>query len=161
MSTDVTHGGADSDQQLWGMGQEMNTGMLMLRSSPGGMAVCQSWVERMQQEMVSIARLPANMLQWWSNDQTFFNEIVHRGTIVSALKDPKPESRAAAAEQLRLSMRTPARRAALATALEKLQVHSPAEGLSPAARCTRACSPGPQSPQPWACRLQPHVPVRR
>ena len=47
----------------------------MLRSSPGGMAICQSWVERMQQEMVSIARLPAGMLQWWSNDQTFFNEV--------------------------------------------------------------------------------------
>ena len=31
VSTDVTHGGADSDEQLWGMGQEMNTGMLMLR----------------------------------------------------------------------------------------------------------------------------------
>lgn len=34
VSTDVTHGGADSDEQLWGMGQEMNTGMLMLRSNP-------------------------------------------------------------------------------------------------------------------------------
>jgi len=95
--------------------------MLMLRSSPGGMAICQSWVERMQQEMVSIARLPAGMLQWWSNDQTFFNEVVHRATLMHTLKDPMPEGRTAAAEYMRGSMRTPARRAALASALEVLQ----------------------------------------
>ena len=93
----------------------------MLRSSPGGMAICQSWVERMQQEMVSIARLPAGMLQWWSNDQTFFNEVVHRATLMHTLKDPMPEGRTAAAEYMRGSTRTPARRAALASALEVLQ----------------------------------------
>ena len=81
--------------------------MLMLRSSPGGMAICQSWVERMQQEMVSIARLPAGMLQWWSNDQTFFNEVVHRATLMHTLKDPMPEGRTAAAEYMRGSTRTP------------------------------------------------------
>ena len=28
VSTDVTHGGADNDQQSWGTSHEMNTGML-------------------------------------------------------------------------------------------------------------------------------------
>ena len=51
----------------------MNTGMLLLRSSPGAVAVCMSWVYRMRQEMGSIRKLPKGMLQWWSNDQTFFN----------------------------------------------------------------------------------------
>ena len=36
VSSDVTHGFADKDEAAWGMQQEMNTGMLMLRSSAGG-----------------------------------------------------------------------------------------------------------------------------
>ena len=60
VSTDVTHGGADTDDRAWGMKEEMNTGMLLLRSSPGAMATCMAWVDRMRQEMVSIRKLPKN-----------------------------------------------------------------------------------------------------
>ena len=64
VSTDVTSGANDNDAQQWGVLQEMNTGMLLLQSSAGAMALCRSWVERMQLEMVSIAKLPPAMLQW-------------------------------------------------------------------------------------------------
>ena len=53
VSTDVTHGGADTDARKWGMAEEMNTGMLLLRSSPGAVATCMAWVDRMRLEMVS------------------------------------------------------------------------------------------------------------
>jgi len=87
VSTDVTHGGADKDSESWGINQEMNTGMLLLRSSPGATATCMAWVDRMRKEMISIRKLPKNMLQWWSNDQTFFNEVIHRGAAAGTLKD--------------------------------------------------------------------------
>ena len=75
VSTDVTSDAAENDHASWGLAQELNTGMLLLRSSPGAAVVCEAWVDRMKQEMVSIEKLPKNMLQWWSNDQTFFNEV--------------------------------------------------------------------------------------
>lgn len=75
VSTDVTSDAAENDRASWGLAQELNTGMLLLRSSPGAAVVCEAWVDRMKQEMVSIEKLPKNMLQWWSNDQTFFNEV--------------------------------------------------------------------------------------
>ena len=101
VSTDVTSGANDNDAQQWGVLQEMNTGMLLLHSSAGAMALCRSWVERMQLEMVSIAKLPPAMLQWWSNDQTFFNEVVHRARPLAALKAPAAAERAKAAAHLR------------------------------------------------------------
>ena len=33
VSTDVTHGGADNDRELWGMHGELNTGIILLRST--------------------------------------------------------------------------------------------------------------------------------
>ena len=33
--------------------QEMNTGMLLLRSTAGAVTVCEAWVQRMTQEMVT------------------------------------------------------------------------------------------------------------
>jgi len=120
VSTDVTHGGADADQHQWGMQQEMNTGMLLLRSSAGAMAVCQSWVERMQQEMVSIAKLPSSMLQWWSNDQTFFNEVVHRAALEMTVKAQDARGRAQAEAWLNGTARHPAKRQALEAAIAKM-----------------------------------------
>ena len=70
------------------MSSELNTGMLMMRSGAGAMAVCRAWVARMNAEMVSINRLPASMLQWWSNDQTFFNEVAHTFTCTTTLHPP-------------------------------------------------------------------------
>lgn len=103
VSTDVTHGGADSDARKWGMHEEMNTGMLLLRSSPGAVAVCMAWVDRMRKEMVSINKLPKSMLQWWSNDQTFFNEVVHRAGALLPLKGSEE-----GAVQLKQIVRQPA-----------------------------------------------------
>ena len=48
VSTDVTHGGADNDGQLWGMHGELNTGIILLRSSLASLAVCDEWIRRMQ-----------------------------------------------------------------------------------------------------------------
>ena len=124
VSTDVTSGANDNDAQQWGVLQEMNTGMLLLHSSAGAMALCRSWVERMQLEMVSIAKLPPAMLQWWSNDQTFFNEVVHRARPLAALKAPAAAERAKAAAHLRETT-AEARRPLLEeslTALEALRI---------------------------------------
>ena len=63
VSTDVTAGSFDNDKSLWGINNEMNTGMLLMRSTVGAMAVCRAWVDRMQLEMVKIEKLPKNMLQ--------------------------------------------------------------------------------------------------
>eukprot|EP00966_Prymnesium_polylepis_P190893 4424302-Prymnesium_polylepis.1 len=113
VSTDVTHGGADSDERRWGIQEEMNTGMLLLRSSPGAMAVCMSWVDRMRLEMVSIRKLPKNMLQWWSNDQTFFNEVIHRAGTPQPLKGVNPQV-------LRDGVHHPKRKELLEETLQKL-----------------------------------------
>ena len=40
VSTDVTSGGAENDMRAWGVADEMNTGMVLLRSTPGAMAFC-------------------------------------------------------------------------------------------------------------------------
>jgi hypothetical protein len=63
VSTDVTGDLAEDDRNSWGINNEMNTGMLLMRSTVGAMAVCRAWVDRMQLEMVKIEKLPKNMLQ--------------------------------------------------------------------------------------------------
>ncbi|KAL1514707.1 hypothetical protein AB1Y20_003794 [Prymnesium parvum] len=123
VSTDVTHGGADSDERKWGMLEEMNTGMLLLRSSPGAVAVCLAWVDRMRQEMVSIRKLPKNMLQWWSNDQTFFNEVIHRASSPLPVKG----GGTAAQQLLREGARHASRAALLEMALANLTTLEPAQ----------------------------------
>ena len=40
VSTDVTHGNLDKDEAAWGINNEMNTGMVLLRSSEGAMVFC-------------------------------------------------------------------------------------------------------------------------
>jgi len=122
VSTDVTSDAAENDRASWGLAQELNTGMLLLRSSPGAAVVCEAWVDRMKQEMVSIEKLPKNMLQWWSNDQTFFNEVHMRATL-DGFANPKATDaarRERAAEHLRSIDRRPARTAALDAALKRL-----------------------------------------
>jgi hypothetical protein len=105
---------------MLGTSQEMNTGMLLLRSSPGAIATCLSWVERMRKEMVSIRRLPKNMLQWWSNDQTFFNEVLHRGR-QSFAADRIKGGDAEAEEALLASTRHPRKRESLRAAFSRLR----------------------------------------
>jgi len=122
VSTDVTSDAAENDRASWGLAQELNTGMLLLRSSPGAAVVCEAWVDRMKQEMVSIEKLPKNMLQWWSNDQTFFNEVHMRATL-DGFANPKATDaarRERAAEHLRSIDRRPARMVALDAALKRL-----------------------------------------
>ena len=48
VSTDVTHGGADNDRDAWGLHGELNTGIILLRSSYGSLALCDEWIRRMQ-----------------------------------------------------------------------------------------------------------------
>ena len=51
VSTDVTHGTLDKDEAAWGINNEMNTGMVLLRSSEGAMVFCRRWQARMEQDM--------------------------------------------------------------------------------------------------------------
>jgi len=78
VSVDTTSNVSEGDQQAWGVHGEMNTGMIMLRSTAGALALCSAWMERMRQEMAKIAKISSSIVQWWTNDQTFFNEVVHR-----------------------------------------------------------------------------------
>ena len=57
------------DEALWGINGEMNTGMVLLRSTEGAMVFCRRWQARMQQEMLKVAKLSSAMVQWWTNDQ--------------------------------------------------------------------------------------------
>ena len=40
VSTDVTHGHTDTDDAAWGINNEMNTGMVLLRATAGAMVFC-------------------------------------------------------------------------------------------------------------------------
>ena len=101
VSTDVTNGGQERDDRFWGMSGELNTGIILLRSSLASLALCDEWIRRMQDEMVHRPPPSGGFLQWWSNDQTFFNEVVHRAQSIATLghgfKDPRKETRDAAA----------------------------------------------------------------
>ena len=115
VSTDVTHGTLDKDEAGWGINNEMNTGMVLLRSSEGAMVFCRRWQARMQQEMLKVAKLSSAMVQWWTNDQTFFNEVVHQASTLHAaqIKDPVEGKREAAAQELRAASPSKARLAHL------------------------------------------------
>ena len=80
VSTDVTSGINDHDGASWGLYGELNTGIILLRSTRAALALCDEWIRRMQKEMVERPPPSGGFLQWWSNDQTFFNEVVHRAT---------------------------------------------------------------------------------
>ena len=122
VSTDVTHAASDKDDAMWGVNGEMNTGMVLLRSTEGAMVFCRRWKARMEQEMVKVARLNSGMVQWWTNDQTFFNEVVHSAPTVHAaqLKSSKPDAREFGARQLRAASPSPARLAQLERALRQV-----------------------------------------
>ena len=105
VSTDVTDSHNEHDSAMWGLLGELNTGVIVLRSTRAAMALCDEWIRRMQKEMKERPPPSGGFLQWWSNDQTFFNEVVHRAVPLKALelglKDPKPDRRAAAAAHVR------------------------------------------------------------
>ena len=85
VSTDVTNGGQERDDLNWGLNGELNTGIILMRSSKGSLALCDEWIRRMQDEMINRPPPSGGFLQWWSNDQTFFNEVVHRAQPMMAL----------------------------------------------------------------------------
>ena len=60
------------------------------------------------------------MLQWWSNDQTFFNEVLHRAGVHLALKLGTPAERREAEDLLVQSTRHPTKLARLEADLTKL-----------------------------------------
>ena len=50
VSTDVTSGINDHDQAWWGLHGELNTGIVLLRSTHSALALCDEWIRRMQKE---------------------------------------------------------------------------------------------------------------
>ena len=120
VSTDVTHGNLDKDESAWGINNEMNTGMVLLRSSEGAMVFCRRWKARMEQEMTKVAKLSSAMVQWWTNDQTFFNEVVHASPTMhnAQIKERNRAKREAAAKELRDAAPSPARLAHLGKVIE-------------------------------------------
>ena len=123
VSTDVTHGHLDKDEASWGVHNELNTGMVLLRSSEGAMVFCRRWKARMELEMEKVSKLSSHMVQWWTNDQTFFNEVVHgSSTDHSAdIKARSADGRQKAAAQLRAASPSKARLAQLDTALALIE----------------------------------------
>ena len=81
----------------------------------------------MQHEMVHKPPPSGGFLQWWSNDQTFFNEVVHRaqpiGSLGLSLKAPSQATRAQAKAMALEAYATnsPARKAILDAAFEKVE----------------------------------------
>ena len=73
--------------------------------------------------MLKVSRLSSSMVQWWTNDQTFFNEVVHSSPTLHAaqLKSSRPEARALGARQLREASPSPARLAQLERALGQVE----------------------------------------
>mgnify|MGYP003684246843 CR=1 FL=1 len=59
------------------MHNEMNTGIIFFRSTPSSLVLLEAWLQRMKQELAKLAGMSSNFVQWWTNDQTFFNEVVH------------------------------------------------------------------------------------
>ena len=123
VSTDVTHGNLESDQASWGINNEMNTGMVLLRSTEGAYVFCRRWQARMEQEMLKVAKLDSRMVQWWTNDQTFFNEVVHSGSGLGGanLKDASPIRREVFAQAIRAASPGPSRLAVLEKALRSIE----------------------------------------
>ena len=102
VSTDVTNGQQETDAHNWGLNGELNTGIILMRSSRATLAVCDEWIRRMQDEMINRPPPSGGFLQWWSNDQTFFNEVIHRAQPIhqvgSGLKSSRKDQREAAAK---------------------------------------------------------------
>jgi hypothetical protein len=141
VSTDVTHGFSDRDAAAWGVHNEMNTGMVLLRSSPGALVFCLAWVARMEKEMIKVGKLSRSMVQWWTNDQTFFNEVVHRAPALDQgaarradLKAESRDARARATAALGTSLHGPslARLAAAVGAIEALHAQVQSKGAGAA-----------------------------
>jgi len=63
--------------QAWGVHNEMNTGIIFLRSTPSAMALLEAWINRMREELTKLAAMSNDFVQWWTNDQTFFNEVMY------------------------------------------------------------------------------------
>ena len=124
VSTDVTYAGTDKDEGFWGVNGEMNTGMVLLRSTEGAMVFCRRWKARMEQEMVKVSRLSGNMVQWWTNDQTFFNEVVHQAPTIhnAQLKAEARQLRVTAAQYLRAAAPSPQRLKLLDAALQQVEL---------------------------------------
>ena len=95
VSTDVTAGTNERDETGWGIHNEMNTGMVLLRSTAGASTFCLQWIARMELEVAKVAMLASSMVQWWTNDQTFFNEVVHQArTMADAVSSLKGKTAA-------------------------------------------------------------------
>jgi hypothetical protein len=79
----------------------MNTGIIFFRSTVSSFLLLEAWLTRMRKELEKVAKLSANYVQWWTNDQTYFNEVVHQARTLSM--NPKaraPADRAAWTEHM-------------------------------------------------------------
>lgn len=88
-------------QQAWGVHNEMNTGIIFLRSTASSFLLLEAWLARMRKELEKVATMSATYVQWWTNDQTYFNEVVHHARTLSM--NPKaraPADRAAWMEHM-------------------------------------------------------------
>ena len=87
------------------------------------MALCREWMARMVREMRAVAKLSSGTVQWWTNDQTFFNEVVHKAPSPRgfALKAAQAVERGSAERLLRAGATTPERRQLLEAALARLE----------------------------------------
>ena len=90
VSVDVTTGEQENDKHAWGTFNEMNTGVIFLRATNGSLVACAAWTKRMQEELIKVKSLSSGFLQWWTNDQTFFNEVMHKAKRDLSL-DPKTQ----------------------------------------------------------------------
>jgi hypothetical protein len=61
----------------------MNTGIIFLRSTASAFLLLEAWLARMRKELEKVAKLSATYVQWWTNDQTYFNEVLHLARTLS------------------------------------------------------------------------------
>ena len=76
----------------------------------------------MEEEQRKIAKMPGDAVQWWTNDQTFFNEVLHRAPTPVGIrpKSVRAAEREAAAREMRLHLRQPRRLAQLNETLTQI-----------------------------------------
>jgi len=36
----------------------------------------EAWIDRTREELTKLAAMSNDFVQWWTNDQTFFNEVI-------------------------------------------------------------------------------------
>lgn len=89
VSTDVTHGGNDHDEAVWGLQGELNTGIILLRSTLAALALCDEWIRRMQYEMVHKPPPSGGFLQWWVPPPTGSAQYPSRRRVVPSPPLPK------------------------------------------------------------------------